>query len=352
MTNERKFGGSLPVENVQALAAKELKDIPDHYVRPELDSDVISIDESLEIPVIDLSRLLDQQFACEELAKLHAACQDWGFFHLINHSVPEIVIENMKIDTQEFFRLPLDEKRAYAQLPDSIEGYGQAFVVSEEQKLDWGDMLFFLTLPVHFRDMRFWPTSPTSFRETTEKYSIELQRVTVCLLGSMAKNLGLEPEKLTNMFQMDGSQSLRMNYYPPCPHADKVLGLSPHSDATGLTLLLQINDVQGLQIKKGGNWVPVKPLSGAFIVNVGDTIEIFSNGIYESIEHRAVINSDKERLSIAAFHEPRFGTTIGPLPDLVKENRERYKTLRYEDYLGHIITSKLDGKSLLEHMKL
>ena len=54
-----------------------------------------------------------------------------------------------------------------------------------------------------------------------------------------------------------------MNYYPPCQQADKVIGLTPHSDATRLTLLVQVNDVQGLQIKKSNTWVPIKPIPGA-----------------------------------------------------------------------------------------
>ncbi|KAF5180432.1 2-oxoglutarate (2OG) and Fe(II)-dependent oxygenase superfamily protein [Thalictrum thalictroides] len=258
----------------------------------------------------------------------------------------------MKIDTYQFFMLPLEEKKAYSQLPNNIEGYGQAFVVSEEQKLDWGDMLFFMSLPVHGRNTRFWPTSPTSYRETLDRYAAELHKVAVSLVGVMAKNLGLEPEKLANMFEIDGSQGLRMNYYPPCPVANKVLGLSPHSDATGLTLLLQVNEVQGLQIRKNGIWVPIKPIAGALIVNIGDVIEIMTNGKYKSIEHRAVVNSEKERLSIAAFHGPSYGTRIGPLPDLLKDNQEKYKTLSHDEYLRQVITTKLDGKSLLDDMKV
>ncbi|PIA34057.1 hypothetical protein AQUCO_03900155v1 [Aquilegia coerulea] len=352
MTIKRDFSGSLTVENVQTLATKNLKHIPPRYVRPELESDVVSTDESLEIPLIDFSRLLDQQFACEELAKFHAACQDWGFFQLINHGMSEEVIEKMKIDTYQFFKLSLEEKKAYSQLPNSVEGYGQAFVTSEEQKLDWGDMLFYITLPVHGRNMSIWPTSPTSYRDTLGKYATELHKVAVRLLGMMAKNLGFEPEKLTNMFEIDGYQGLRMNYYPPCPIANKVLGLSPHSDATGLTLLLQVNEVQGLQIRKNGIWIPVKPIAGALTVNIGDVIEMMTNGIYKSIEHRAVINSEKERLSIAAFHDPRHGITIGPIQDLVKDKQEKYKTIDYDEYLRQAMTTKLDGKRLLDNMKV
>lgn len=83
---------------------------------------------------------------------------------LINHGVLGEAIENMKRDIQEFFKLPLEEKMACAQTANNIEGYGQAFVISEEQKLDWGDMLFLLPNPISQRNMRFWPANPTSFR--------------------------------------------------------------------------------------------------------------------------------------------------------------------------------------------
>lgn len=89
----------------------------------------------------------------------------------------------------------------------------------------------------------------------------------------MARNLGVESEKLASLFD-GGTQGVRMNYYPPCVQADKVMGLTTHSDATGLTLLIQANEVQGLQIEKNCKWIPIKPVSGAIIVNVGDIIEV------------------------------------------------------------------------------
>ncbi|XP_022718088.1 S-norcoclaurine synthase 1-like [Durio zibethinus] len=341
------FGGSLPVENVQALASKKLKDIPSRYIRPEVEFDVVSIDESLKIPVIDMITLGHD----DEQRKLHLACKQWGFFQLINHGVRDEVIEKLKIDVQEFFKLPLEKKMACAQLPNNIEGYGQAFVVSENQKLDWGDMLFLYPLPMPLRNMRFWPTTPNSFRETLDKYSMELQKVTIHLLMLIAKNLGTDPESLASFFE-DGTQGIRMNYYPPCAEASRVIGLASHSDATALTLLIQVNDVEGLQIKKNGEWVPVKPIPGAFIINIGDVIEIMSNGEYKSIEHRAVINPDKERLSIAAFHSPNVSTKIGPLPDLVKTSKAGYRTIPHEEFVRLTISSRLDGKGLLDQMKL
>lgn len=86
-------------------------------------------------------------------------------------------------------------------------------------------------------------------------------------------DMGVEPESLLEIFGGQ-PQSMRMTYYPPCRQADKVVGLSPHTDATGLTLLLQVNDVQGLQIRRDGKWLAVNVLDGAFIVNVGDILEV------------------------------------------------------------------------------
>nr|XP_010919857.1 S-norcoclaurine synthase 1 [Elaeis guineensis] len=349
----KDLGGSIRVENVQALAdgANDLAaEILHRYIRPEINGDTFNDGDSEDIPIIDLSRLRDPLFEQEETSRLKFACEEWGFFQVVNHGIPGEVIEKMRADIEEFFQLPLGEKEAVAQLPGDLEGYGQAFVVSDEQKLDWSDMLFLFTQPPHLRNLRFWPAQPSTFRDTVDRYSSELTRVAHCLLGLMAKNLGVDPQKFVNIFKE--SQSMRINYYPPCPQADKVLGLSPHSDAVGLTLLLQVSQVQGLQIKRNGGWLPIKPLPGAFVVNIGDVIEILSNGKYKSIEHRAIINKEKERLSIAAFHNPIFTTMVGPLPELVKGSKEYYKTLSYENFLKHTFSSKLDGKSVIDWVKL
>lgn len=348
------WGTSIPVPNVQELAgaANGASDIFNRYIRPEAESDPAACGNNEKLPVIDLDLLQNPKFSHEEHAKLDLACQEWGFFQLINHGVPEEIIEKVKVHTMQFFELPLEEKEAFKQLPSGIEGYGQSFITSEEQKLDWGDMLFFFTQPPAKRNMRFWPTTPPTFRDTVTKYSSALKEVASCLLRSMSKSMGLDSEILTNNTFKDQIQYMRFNYYPPCPKADKVLGLSPHSDATGLTLLLQLNDVPGLQIKKSGKWFTVDPIPGAFIVNIGDLLEMFSNGRYKSIEHRAMINTKKERLSLATFHSPCHDAMVGPLPELVKGGEKKYKTVSLDDYMKAYLSGELDGKSRIESMKL
>lgn len=344
---------SLPVENVQSLASKNLNAIPPRYIREEAESDDLLDDESLQIPVIDMKQLVVGQVGYEdEMKRLHLACKDWGFFQLINHGALE-EIEKMKKVTEEFFKLPLEERMLCAQPPNCSEGYGQAFVLSEDQKLDWGDMLYLLPLPVSTRKMNLWPKTPSSFRPTLEEYSAKLKELSIKLLSLMAENLTAEPQKLTAVFDHECTQGIRINYYPPCIQPNKVLGIAAHSDGSGLTLLIQVDeDIHGLQIKKNQQWVTIKPIPGAIIVNIGDIMEIFSNGEYRSIEHRAVVNNEKERISIAAFHNPNLGADICPLPELVKDNRPMFKTVSHQDFVKMVFNKKLDGKGLVDQLKL
>lgn len=112
-----------------------------------------------------------------------------------------------------------------------------------------------------------------SCRDTFELYSTELKKLSMVIVEYMGKALKMD-EKEMRIFFEDGVQSMRMNYYPPCPQPEKVIGLTPHSDGSALTILLQLNDVEGLQVRKDGMWVPVKPLPNAFIVNIGDILEV------------------------------------------------------------------------------
>ncbi|KAM3748531.1 hypothetical protein ACB098_05G116500 [Castanea mollissima] len=222
---------------------------------------------------------------------------------LINHGVSISLVEKVNVGIQELFNLPREEKKKLWQLPRDIEGFGQAFVLSEEQKLDWGDMFYMLTRPIHLR-----------------------KATLICLLKA------------------DSCSRNEMNYYPPCPQPELVMGLNAHSDAVALTILLQTNEMEGLQIRKDGRWIPVKPLPNAFIVNVGDIL---------SIEHRATVNSAKERLSMATFYNPILEVDIGLAPSLITpESLALFKTISVTDFHRGILLHKLDGKAYIDGMRI
>ncbi|KAM0881245.1 hypothetical protein ACQ4PT_033066 [Festuca glaucescens] len=238
---------SLPVPSVQAMvAATGGVDVPSRYLRPEAAADAVAVAGEDQIPIIDYQRLLLDHG--EESARLHRVCQDWGFFQLINHSVPDDVVEGMKANIQQFFQFPAEVKKQFTQERGQLEGYGQLFVVSEDQKLDWADMLYLYTQPPEDRNFRFWPDQPANFKSTLDKYSAAVKDIADTLLATMAQNLGLEPEVVADTC-VGGIQSVRMNYYPPCAQADKVVGFSPHSDSDLLTLVLQVNHVQACRLR-------------------------------------------------------------------------------------------------------
>lgn len=106
-----------------------------------------------------------------------------------------------------------------------------------------------------------------------EAYIEAVKDLAQTLLNQMAKALGIQEEEMVKLFS-EGVQSIRMNYYPPCPEPHKAIGFTPHSDADALTILFQLNDTHGLQVRKDGNWVSIQPLEDAFVVNVGDIMEV------------------------------------------------------------------------------
>ncbi|TQE08201.1 hypothetical protein C1H46_006168 [Malus baccata] len=134
---------------------------------------------------------------------------------------------------------------------------------------------------------------------------------------------------------------------------DKVLGKSPHSDTSTITILTQEDNVTGLQIRKEGEWVPVKPIPNPLVVNVGDVIVIWSNGKYKSIEHRAATTEGQARLSYATFLVPHDDVEIEPFDHMdCPRSVWKYKKVRCGDYLRESLKMKMDGKAHTQVAKI
>ncbi|KAG2689154.1 hypothetical protein I3843_09G125800 [Carya illinoinensis] len=354
-TAKMRFGSSLPVPCVQELAKSTASTVPPRYLRPDQDPPFISDSTALpQLPVIDMHLLFSPEFMDSELQKLDFASKEWGFFQLINHGVSSSLLEKVKSGVQELFNMEMEEKKKYWQGEGDgeVEGFGQTFVLSEEQKLDWSDMFGIITLPTYLRKPHLLPRLPLPLRDDLEAYSTEMKDLAMKILDQMAKALRMESSEMRCIFE-EGMQSMRMNYYPPCPQPELAIGLDAHSDAVGLTILLQVNEMEGLQVRKDGMWIPVKPLPNAFIVNIGDILEIVTNGIYRSIEHRATVNSEKERLSIGTFLSPKLEGEFGPASSLVNaDSPALFKRIGFVDYLKGHLSRKLDGKSYLDAMRI
>jgi isopenicillin N synthase-like dioxygenase len=107
-----------------------------------------------------------------------------------------------------------------------------------------------------------------------------------------------------------------------------------HTDAGALTVLLQ-DDVGGLQVFKDGFWHNIPPVPGAFVINTGDMMQVWSNDIYQAAMHRVLAMEQKDRYSIPFFFNPSAATEVSPLPSTISEERPaRYRTISWKDFRG------------------
>lgn len=163
------------------------------------------------------------------------------------------------------------------------------------------------------------------------EYRTELKKLAEKLMEVMDENLGIQKGHIKKMFNGgDGDNAFfgtKVSHYPPCPHPDKVTGLRAHTDAGGVILLFQDDEVGGLEVLKDGEWTDVQPIPNAICINTGDQIEVLTNGRYKSAWHRVQAMPNGTRRSIASFYNPSYKATIEPAVELIqKENKEVNKT--------------------------
>lgn len=111
-------------------------------------------------------------------------------------------------------------------------------------------------------------------RETLIEYTKKIRAVMDVVFKAAARSLKLEENVFLKHFGEKTVMQARFNFYPPCPRSDKVLGLKPHSDKSGITVLLQDQEVEGLQLFKDNVWSRVPTIPHALIVNLGDQMEV------------------------------------------------------------------------------
>lgn len=168
------------------------------------------------------------------------------------------------------------------------------------------------------RESAPWPETLPGFRDTLERYVEQVQRLSMRLLGLITTSLECEHEGITRCFASDHSSFCRLNYYPCEEPADAVidvplaeLGISEHTDAGALTVLLQ-DQHAGLQVFRDKTWHTVPPLAGAFTINVGDMMQVWSNDAYCAPLHRVLASVEASRYSIAYFLNPSYDAIIDP----------------------------------------
>lgn len=308
------------------------------HLRPSL-SDQISAHDYIEIPIIDLSELVSGIRPLPIIHNIGRACQEWGFFQVTNHGVPQEIVDGMRAACRNFFGQPAAERNRFrSQNFEAPVAYATSFNPHLEKARDWKDVFYVRDLPGKCNG---FDEAPEICKKAFQAYREEVQKLANLIYRAIFESLGLSSDYLDK--ELTGIHRLIMavNYYPPCPDPSLTFGLTGHSDISSLTVLLQ-DEVPGLQVRKGDKWIGVKPLANAFVINVADQIQILSNGIYKSVEHRVVTNMDKPRMSVACFFGPREEIKIAPLSKLVTESHPAlYKEVVFGDYAKNFYSQEL-----------
>ncbi|KAJ9564984.1 hypothetical protein OSB04_000950 [Centaurea solstitialis] len=269
---------------------------------------------------------------------------------VINHGVSQDLIDDTMKVIKDFFEMPNEEKaKVYSMDPNkSCRLYTSSYNYANEEIHFWRDHL---RHPCHPLDkwIHIWPENPTRYRDVVGKYTNEVRKLSLRMLEMIGEGLGLEcgyfGEELT------GDQLLAINHYPPCPDPDLTLGLPKHADPNVITVLLQ-EDVYGLQVFKNGQWLGVKPMPHAFVVNIGHQLQIISNGKLRSAEHRAVTNSREARTSIVSFINPCHDSIIEPAKSLIDTGIPLYRPFKFKNFLKFYEEKKGDTEALMEAYKI
>ncbi|KAL8224818.1 hypothetical protein R6Q57_017375 [Mikania cordata] len=234
--------------------------------------------QAIGIPVIDLS--LDTAMLSHQII---TACQDYGFFKLVNHRVPIQVVSKMEEAVQRFFSKPTSEKVQVKANPPSPFGYGCRNIGFNG---DVGELEYILlqanSLSTSSDVFNVVANQPTNFSCAVDDYIQAVKGLTCELLEILALGFSLPN---TNVFSrliqdVDSDSCFRANHYPGVkpesnqPKPAHRIGFGEHSDPQIFTIL-RSNDVPGLQISTvDGLWIPVTTDPTDFCVFVGDALEV------------------------------------------------------------------------------
>lgn len=333
LPNEQKH--KLPPLAFDASFLKNQSDITPQFIWPDEEKPCQNLPE-LRVPPIDLKEFLsgDPNLVLKTSLLVDEACKKHGFFQVVNHCVDSKLIAKAHENMSFFFDMPLYEKQRAQRKVDDYCGYASSFTGRFSSKLPWKETLSFrYCADEEFPDIienyivNLMGEDYRKFGRVYQEYCEAMSSLSLVIMELLGISLGVGRNHFRETFENSDS-IMRLNYYPPCQKPDLTLGTGPHCDPTSLTILHQ-DDVSGLQVFVDKKWHSVNPMPNAFVVNIGDTFMALSNGIYKSCLHRAVVNNQVPRKSLAFFLCPNKHKVIQPPNTLINDQNPR----KYSDFM-------------------
>jgi isopenicillin N synthase-like dioxygenase len=292
------------------------------------------------LPVLDFSRLEAGTLEKEKfLAELREVAYDLGFFYLTGHGIDDGLIRQVLNVARRFFELPLEDKLAIemANSPH-FRGYTRLGWERTRGLADWREQIDIgverpalpldTGLPPWYRlqGPNQWPAALPELKEIILRYQNALSDLAIKLIRTFATALGQPETVFDNIFMPDATQLLKLIRYPGRDQTETEQGVGAHKDGGFVTILLQ--DVQpGLQVEHDGTWIDAPPIPGTFVINIGEVLELASNGYLRATVHRALTPpAGVDRLSVGFFFGANLDATV-PLLSLPMELSDRVRGL-------------------------
>jgi isopenicillin N synthase-like dioxygenase len=276
------------------------------------------------LPLISLAHL----DTADERARLAEVSRTVGFFYLADHRVPDDLQQRMVDVARRFFALPQADKDAIAMVNSPhFRGYNRLGGeltngrVDRREQIDIApdrDPIPGAVGPMRLQGRNQWPAALPELRTVVGEYQAQLERVSRTLLGRWAQALGASEDFFDDAFALPATL-MKLVRYPARPADEQGFtdqGVGAHKDSGVLTVLLAQQDSSGLQVERtDGVWIEAPPQPATFIVNIGEVLEIATDGRLVATRHRVVTPPGApERLSIPYFYAPSLDAVMPRIP--------------------------------------
>lgn len=280
------------------------------------------------LPILDLSELDRSAEEAEQfLEKLRHTTHDVGFFYLVGHGVEKKLIDEVLEVSRRFFELPEEAKLAIENVHSAqFRGYTRVGGERTHGDIDWREQIDIgAEREIIMRSEEteqywrlegpnLWPDVLPELQDVASRWVRQLSDVSLRLMRAWARALGAQSDVFDDAFAVRPYPLLKIVRYPGTSEAEPAQGVGAHRDGGVLTLLLVEPGKGGLQVEHNGEWIDAPSIDGAFVVNIGEMLELATGGYLKATLHRVVSPvRGADRISLPFFFNPALDTSMPQL---------------------------------------